>query len=96
MGLSYLQGRYTRFKNDSAMEFAAASRSLKPGLICVGIVSAWTWSATLLQSSVATYQSGLSAAWWYGVGGTVQIAWMVRQSLPHPRPNARLGRGILG
>lgn len=41
--------------------------------IMKGIVSAWTWSATLLQSSVATYADGLSAAWWYGVGGTVQV-----------------------
>jgi hypothetical protein len=32
------------------------------------------WSATLLQSSAATHQDGLSAAWWYGVGGTIQIA----------------------
>lgn len=73
MLLTWLQGRYTRFKSDTSNEFAAASRSIKPGLICVGIVSAWTWSATLLQSSTATYQSGLSAAWWYGVGGTIQI-----------------------
>ncbi|WVW85901.1 hypothetical protein I302_107939 [Kwoniella bestiolae CBS 10118] len=74
IGFTYLQRRFTRFDTNNASEFATASRSIKPGLICAGIVSAWTWSATLLQSSAATYQSGLSAAWWYGVGGTIQIA----------------------
>ncbi|WWD03414.1 hypothetical protein V865_001466 [Kwoniella europaea PYCC6329] len=73
IGFTYLQRRFTRFDTNNASEFATASRSIKPGLICAGIVSAWTWSATLLQSSAATYQSGLSAAWWYGVGGTIQI-----------------------
>ncbi|WWC68262.1 uncharacterized protein I206_102185 [Kwoniella pini CBS 10737] len=74
IAFTYLQRRFTRFDTNNASEFATASRSIKPGLICAGIVSAWTWSATLLQSSAATYQSGLSAAWWYGVGGTIQIA----------------------
>lgn len=31
-------------------------------------VSAWTWSATLLQSSTAAYSFGVSGPWWYGVG----------------------------
>lgn len=31
-------------------------------------------SATLLQSSTATYQSGLASSYWYAVGGTIQIA----------------------
>ncbi|ORY56800.1 Na+/solute symporter [Leucosporidium creatinivorum] len=74
VGLTWLQAKFTRNDPTSAAEFAAAGRSVKPGLICCGIVSAWTWSATLLQSSSATYQSGLSAAYWYGVGGTIQIA----------------------
>ncbi|KAJ3819321.1 Na+/solute symporter [Lentinula raphanica] len=47
---------------------------LKPGLVCCGIVSAWTWSATLLQSSTAAYTFGISGPWWYGVGGTIQLA----------------------
>ncbi|GAA6063242.1 hypothetical protein JCM10212_000344 [Sporobolomyces blumeae] len=71
--LTQLQNRYTRINSRNAEEFVAASRSVKPGLICCGIVSSWTWSATLLQSSVATYTNGLSCAWWYGVGGTIQI-----------------------
>lgn len=74
VGLTWVQTRFTRFDATTAAEFATASRSIKAGLICCGITSAWTWSATLLQSSTATYQLGLSAAWWYGVGGTIQIA----------------------
>ncbi|GJN92032.1 hypothetical protein Rhopal_005060-T1 [Rhodotorula paludigena] len=73
IGFTRVQKRFSNFDPGSANEFATASRSVKPGLICCGIVSAWTWSATLLQSSASTYQNGLSAAWWYGVGGTVQI-----------------------
>ncbi|GAA6055529.1 hypothetical protein JCM3770_006770 [Rhodotorula araucariae] len=72
--LTRVQAKFSRLDPGSANEFATASRSVKPGLICCGIVSAWTWSATLLVSSAATYQSGLSTAWWYGVGGTIQIA----------------------
>lgn len=72
--LTRIQARFTNLDPNSANEFATASKSVKPGLICCGIVSAWTWSATLLQSSAATHQDGLSAAWWYGVGGTIQIA----------------------
>ena len=72
--LTHLQKRFTNANPHSAAEFASAGRSVKPGLIAAGVVSAWTWSATLLQSSTATYQLGLSAAWWYAVGGTVQVA----------------------
>ncbi|BGP44352.1 hypothetical protein JCM10450v2_000163 [Rhodotorula kratochvilovae] len=72
--LTRVQAKFSRLDPGSANEFATASRSIKPGLICCGIVSAWTWSATLLQSSAATYQNGVSASWWYGVGGTIQIA----------------------
>ncbi|KAG1737104.1 uncharacterized protein EDB91DRAFT_1083143 [Suillus paluster] len=47
-----------------------------PGLVCCGIVSAWTWSATLLQSSTAAYIHLVSAALgqWYGAGGSIQVA----------------------
>lgn len=57
--LSYIQGRYTEYKQ-SAVEFTSASHSVKPGLIGSGIVSAWTWSATLLQSSAVAYEFGVS------------------------------------
>lgn len=62
MGISYLQNRYTRFSTKTSEEFNTASRSIKPGLIASGIVSAWTWAATLLQSSTVAYE--------YGVAGT--------------------------
>lgn len=53
-----------------AEEFSSASRSVKPGLVCSGIVSAWTWSATLMVSSLVVFQFGISGGWWYGVSGT--------------------------
>ncbi|KAF9077947.1 Na+/solute symporter, partial [Rhodocollybia butyracea] len=68
--LTYLQSRYTDISPRSSEEFTASS----PGLVCCGIVSAWTWSATLLQSSTAAYTFGVSGPWWYAVGGTIQLA----------------------
>ncbi|KAL4263840.1 sodium:solute symporter (SSF) family protein [Pleurotus pulmonarius] len=72
--LTYLQSKFTTLSPSSSEEFTSASRSVKPGLVCCGIVSAWTWSATLLQSSTAAYTFGISGPWWYGVGGTIQLA----------------------
>ncbi|KAJ3743138.1 Na+/solute symporter [Lentinula detonsa] len=72
--LTYLQSRYTNMSPRSSEEFTSASRNVKPGLVCCGIISAWTWSATLLQSSTAAYTFGISGPWWYGVGGTIQLA----------------------
>jgi Na+/proline symporter len=43
MGISHLQNKYTRFNTNTSEEFNTASRSIKPGLIASGIVSAWTW-----------------------------------------------------
>jgi Na+/proline symporter len=51
MSITWLQNRYTSFSTKQSEEFNTASRSVKPGLIASGIVSAWTWAATLLQSS---------------------------------------------
>ncbi|KIY71252.1 urea transporter [Cylindrobasidium torrendii FP15055 ss-10] len=73
LGLTALQARYTPFSPKSADEFSTASRSVKPGLIASGIVSAWTWAATLLQSSAVAYKYGISGPWWYGAGATVQV-----------------------
>ncbi|GBE80408.1 Sodium:solute symporter family-domain-containing protein [Sparassis latifolia] len=73
MGLSYLQNRYTTFKTNASEEFNTASRSVKPGLIASGIVSAWTWAATLLQSSTVTYEWGLCGGYYYAAGATMQI-----------------------
>jgi SSS family transporter len=46
---------------------------VKPGLIAAGIVSSWTWSATLLTSSTFAYSYGISGPMWYGAMGTWQI-----------------------
>ncbi len=58
------QNRYTRFSTKSSEEFNTASRSVKPGLIASGIVSAWTWAATLLQSSTVAYTYGVAGPFW--------------------------------
>ncbi|KAI1798247.1 urea transporter [Ganoderma leucocontextum] len=71
--LTAIQARYTGFSPKSSEEFNSASRSVKPGLIASGIVSAWTWAATLLQSSAVAYRDGISGPWWYGAGATVQV-----------------------
>ena len=52
VGLTAIQTRYTGFSPKSADEFNSASRSVKPGLIAAGIVSAWTWAATLVCLSL--------------------------------------------
>lgn len=72
--LTAVQSNFSRFTPSSSEEFTSASRSVKPGLVCCGIVSAWTWSATLLQSSTAAYTFGVSGPWWYGAGGSIQVA----------------------
>jgi SSS family transporter len=71
--LTAIQARYTAYSPKSTEEFSSASRSVKPGLIASGIVSAWTWAATLLQSSAVAYKYGISGPWWYGAGATVQV-----------------------
>ncbi|KAH7908804.1 urea transporter [Hygrophoropsis aurantiaca] len=71
--LTAIQARYTGFSPKNSEEFTSASRSVKPGLIASGIVSAWTWAATLLQSSAVGYRYGISGPWWYAAGATVQV-----------------------
>ncbi|KAI0281759.1 urea transporter [Russula aff. rugulosa BPL654] len=73
IGLTAIQARYTAYSPKNSEEFSSASRSVKPGLIASGIVSAWTWAATLLQSSAVAYKYGISGPWWYGAGATVQV-----------------------
>ncbi|EME45527.1 hypothetical protein DOTSEDRAFT_129115 [Dothistroma septosporum NZE10] len=73
LAITWLQNRYTRFSTKQAEEFNTASRSVKPGLIASGIVSSWTWSATLLTSSTFAYSYGICGPMWYGAMGTFQI-----------------------
>ncbi|KAF0301993.1 putative urea active transporter 1 [Amphibalanus amphitrite] len=43
------------------------------GLTATTIVSQWTWSATLLQSSTVSSLYGISGPYWYAGGATIQI-----------------------
>jgi Na+/proline symporter len=72
LALTWAQTRYSGV-TESADEFSSASRSVRPGLIASAVVSAWTWAATLLQSSAVAYKYGVSGPWWYGAGATVQV-----------------------
>lgn len=53
--------------------FSTAGRSIKTGLIASSVVSAWTWAATLLQSSTVAYQFGISGPFWYAAGASIQV-----------------------
>lgn len=53
--------------------FYTAGRTIKTGLIASSIVSAWTWAATLLQSSTVTYEFGLAGSFWYAAGASIQV-----------------------
>ncbi|MHA7646793.1 sodium:solute symporter family transporter [Nitrosopumilus sp. S4] len=53
--------------------FYTAGRTIKTGLIASSIVSAWTWAATLLQSSTVTYTFGLGGSFWYAAGASIQV-----------------------
>merc|ERR1711970_697480 len=43
------------------------------GLTATTIVSQWTWSSTLLQSSTVASKYGISGPYWYAGGATIQI-----------------------
>ncbi|KAF8221796.1 Na+/solute symporter [Tricholoma matsutake] len=87
--VSYVQNRYTQYSTKASEEFNTASRSIKPGLIASGVVSAWTWAATLLQSCTVAYEYGISGPFWDAAGATVQIfmfsalACKVKQNAPY-------------
>jgi SSS family transporter len=53
--------------------FSTAGRNVKAGLIATSVVSAWTWAATLLQSSTVAYQFGIGGPFWYAAGASIQI-----------------------
>ncbi|TDL20265.1 urea transporter [Rickenella mellea] len=96
--LTALQARYTPYKPSNSEEFSSASRSVKPGLIASGIVSAWTWAATLLQSSAVAYKYGISGPWWYGAGATIQVLLFAQLAakLKLNAPNAHTWLEIVG
>lgn len=53
--------------------FSTAGRNIKSGLVAASVVSAWTWAATLLQSSTVAYQFGIGGPFWYAAGASIQI-----------------------
>ncbi len=53
--------------------FNTAGRVIKTGLTAAAIVSAWTWAATLLQSSTVAYEYGVSGPFWYAAGASIQV-----------------------
>ncbi|KAI8610920.1 urea active transporter [Chytriomyces sp. MP71] len=58
---------------ETSESFSTANRALKSGIIASSIVSAWTWAATLLQSSSVAYNYGVSGPFWYASGATIQV-----------------------
>lgn len=68
-----VQNRYSVHSTKESEEFNTASRDVKPGLIVAGIVSAWTWSATLLTSCTFAYIFGISGPMWYAALGSSQV-----------------------
>ncbi|WVQ94814.1 hypothetical protein IAU59_001897 [Kwoniella sp. CBS 9459] len=73
-GLTWVQRRYTQFDPSRIEEFSSASRSVKTGMLSIGITSAWVWAALFLQTGTLTYLYGVSVPWWFGMGGFVEIA----------------------
>lgn len=69
---TYVLRRYNK-EIITAEEFATAGRSVKTGLIAAAVCSSWTWAATLLTSTVQTYNNGVCGAFYYAAGATCQI-----------------------
>jgi len=67
-----IEERYLGVTQTSEM-FNTAGRTIKTGLTAAAIVSAWTWAATLLQSSTVAYQYGISGPFWYAAGASIQV-----------------------
>lgn len=83
--------------------FYTAGRNVKTGLIACSVVSAWTWAATLLQSSTVAYQFGISGPFWYAAGASIQVVLFAilaielkrKAAMSHTFPeiiNARFGK----
>ncbi|KIJ49246.1 hypothetical protein M422DRAFT_777727 [Sphaerobolus stellatus SS14] len=98
LAITWLQSRYTPYSPSNSEEFTSASRNVKPGLIASGIVSSWTWAATLLQSSAVAYKYGISGPWWYAGGATIQVLLFAQLAakLKLNAPNAHTFLEIIG
>lgn len=73
-GFTYIQNRYTKFNSNKADEFISSSRSVSFALLLSGILSNWTWSLTLLEAAVKSYNMGFSGSYWYAIGGLLQVS----------------------
>ncbi|CAF1447197.1 unnamed protein product [Adineta ricciae] len=73
IGITLLLQRFNGENRMSSETFLTANRKIRSGLLSSSIVSSWTWAATLLQSSSVTYSYGISGAFWYANGATIQI-----------------------
>lgn len=67
-----IEEKYLGVKKTSEW-FNTAGRVIKTGLTAAAIVSAWTWAATLLQSSTVAYLYGISGPFWYAAGASIQV-----------------------
>lgn len=64
-----------KFQNEvqGSEMFMTAKRSINTGLVASAVVSSWTIAATLLTSTSWAYSYGVSGAYFYGAGASVQI-----------------------
>ena len=65
--------RYIYHDADNLDTAFDAGGKVSIGLTATTIVSQWTWSATLLQSSTVASKYGISGPYWYAGGATIQI-----------------------
>ncbi|PGH14214.1 hypothetical protein AJ79_03187 [Helicocarpus griseus UAMH5409] len=74
-GMIFVTWALKRYRNEvqTSEMFTTAGRTVKTGLVASGVVSSWTWAATLLQSSSVGYSYGVSGPFYYAAGATVQI-----------------------
>jgi Na+/proline symporter len=62
------------YKTKSTAEtIYSAGRDNTSGLTASVLVSQWTWTATLLESSNAAWKYGIGGPFWYAVGASIQI-----------------------
>ncbi|CCG21686.1 Dur4 urea permease [Candida orthopsilosis Co 90-125] len=72
--VTFLQNKFSSFNSKKVDEFVSGSRSVGFGLLLSGILSNWTWSLTLLESAVKSYDIGISGSYWYAIGGLMQVS----------------------
>ncbi|KAL1952743.1 hypothetical protein VTO42DRAFT_4300 [Malbranchea cinnamomea] len=90
-GMIFVTWSLKRYNNEiqTSEMFTTAGRTVKSGLVACGVVSSWTWAATLLQSSSVGYNYGVGP-FFYASGATVQIVLFATLAIELKRrsPNA--------